>query len=346
MRMRVPVPWRQRRTVRLAVPLAAALALTASGCAVSGSASIQPSSMKMTVGYTAIGAAYSDLYICEDAGVFKKNGLDVKITLLNSSSQLVAALVSNSVQIGVGATTATAAGAMNLKGVDLRYIALPIKRYYMEMWGRKSLSAGDDLKGRKIGLSSPGSLGDAAVDALIKKNGWSQDDLQKVYLKSTPAEVSALENGAVDAIVTQPPTGTKTRQKGFKKVMDFTDLPTAANAYTVKTGYLSANGKAVAAFTKSEAECLAMLHNDRDAAVRSIMKHSGVDNKALAEYSYDFFDKLWAKDPRVDPALVHDAFAATVAKGVGTMPKNTDEFIDNSYVDKLKDSGFIDSLYR
>lgn len=336
----------RNRIARLGVPLASAVALTVSGCAVSGTAAVEPASMKMTIGYTAIGAAYADLYICQDKGVFKKNGLDVKITLLNSSSQLVAALVSNSVQVGVGATTATAAGAMNLKGVNLRYIALPIDRYYMEMWGKPSLKPGDDLKGKKIGLSSPGSLGDAAMDALIKKNSWSESDVQKIYLKSTPAEVSALENGAVDAIVTQPPTGTKTRQKGFKKIMDFTDIPAAANAYTVKSTYLESNSKAVAAFTKSETECLALLHNDRPAAVQSIMKHSGVDNKALAEYSYDFFDPLWAKDPRVDPKLVKDAFAATVAKGVGTMPKNTNVFIDNSYVDKLQKSGFIDSLYK
>lgn len=337
---------RMRFAKPLYVPLGVALALTVSGCAVTSSASTPPTTMKMTIGYTAIGAAYSDLYICQDQGIFKKNGLDVKITLLNSSSQLVAALMSNSVQIGVGATTSTAAGAMNLKGVDLRYIALPINRYYLEMWGKKSVEPGDGLKGKKIGLSSPGSLGDAAVDSYVKSKGWSEDDVQKIFLKSTPAEVSALENGAVDAIVTQPPTGTKTREKGFKKVMDFTDLPAAANAYTVKSNYLDANKKAVSAFTKSEAQCLALLHNNKALAVKSIMKHSGVDNKALAEYSYDFFNPLWAKTPTVDPALVHDAFAATVAKGVGTMPKNTSEFVDNSYVDKLTKSGFINSLYH
>ncbi|GHJ41718.1 ABC transporter substrate-binding protein [Streptomyces sp. TS71-3] len=335
--------------MRIATPLTASLGallcLSVAGCAVTPTASVRSSSMKMTVGYTAIGAAYSDLYICQDKGVFKKNGLDVKITLLNSSSQLVAALVSNGVQVGVGATTSTAAGAMNLKGVDLRYIALPINRYYLEMWGRKSVRPGDGIKGRKIGLSSPGSLGDAAIDALVKHNGWRQDDVQKVFLKSTPAEVSALENGAVDAIVTQPPTGTKTREKGFKKVMDFTGLPAAANAYTVKTDYMAANRKAVTAFVKSETECLAMLHNDRAAAVKSIMKHSGVSSRALAEYSYDFFNPLWARTPRVDPRLVHDAFAATVAKGVGEMPKDTSSFIDNSYVDAEQRSGLIRSLY-
>ncbi|MFI6344039.1 ABC transporter substrate-binding protein [Streptomyces sp. NPDC050560] len=326
--------------------LGAALVLTVSGCTAMATRSAQPTSMKMRIGYTAIGAAYSDLYICEDQGVFKKNGLDVEITLLNSSSQLVAALVSNSIQVGVGATTTTASGAMNLKNVDLRYIALPIRSYYLEMWGKKSVRAGDGIKGKKIGLSSPGSLGDAAVDALVKHNGWKDGDVQKIFLKSTPAEVSALENGAVDAIVTQPPTGTKTRQKGFKKVMDFTDLPAAANAYTVKSDYLSGNKKAVAAFEKSEVECLAKLHNDKEAALKSIMKHSGVNDRALAEYSYDFFDKLWAKDPTVEPGLVHDAFAATVAKGVGEMPEDTGKFIDNSYLDKLRRSGFIASLYR
>src|SRR5262245_37625421 len=135
--------------MRIATPLTAALGaalfLAVSGCAVTPTASVQKSSMKMTIGYTAIGAAYSDLYICQDKGVFRKNGLDVKLTLLNSSSQLVAALVSNSVQVGVGATTSTAAGAMNLKGVDLRYIALPINRYYLEMWGKKSVRPGDGV---------------------------------------------------------------------------------------------------------------------------------------------------------------------------------------------------------
>ena len=319
-----------------------ALALTTTGCV----ASLPTASMKMTIGYTAIGAAYSDLYVCQDQGVFKKNGLNVKLTLLNSSSQLVAALVSNSVQVGVGATTSTAAGAMNLKGVDLRYIALPISRYYLEMWGKPSIGSRDAVKGKKIGLSSPGSLGDAALDAMVKAQGWSAGDVKKVFLKSTPSEVSALENGAVDAIVTQPPTGTQTRAKGFKKVMDFTGYPAAANAYTVKKDYETKNEAAVSACVKSETECLSILHNNRAVAIASILKHSGNSNKKLAEYSYDFFEPLWARTPTVSPALVDQAFTVTADKGVGKKPKDTSVYVDNSFVDRLQKSGYIASLYK
>lgn len=53
------------RTAKLLpLPLGLVLAAAVSGCA----GQLPTSSMKMTVGYTAIGAAYSDLYVCEDQG--------------------------------------------------------------------------------------------------------------------------------------------------------------------------------------------------------------------------------------------------------------------------------------
>ncbi len=331
------------RITRLApVPLCAALALLASAC--NGTSSTPSSSMKMTIGYTAIGAAYSDLYVCQDRGVFKKNGLDVDLKLLNSSSQLVAALVSNSVQVGAGTARTTAQGI--LKGLDLDYVALPISHYYLEMWGKPSITSVDQLKGQKIGLSSPGSLGDASLDALLEEKGWTAKDVHKTYLKSSPAEVTALEHGSVAAIVTQPPTGTQTRSKGFKKIMDFTRFPAAANAYTVKSDYLAKNKKAVTAFVKSEAECLSILHKDKSAAIASIIKHSGNDDKSLAEYSYDFFEPLWAKIPTVAPELIDDAFTQAVATGGGKKPADTAKYVDNSYVDSLVKSGYIAGLYK
>jgi len=336
-----------RARLLLAVSAVAALALTACGSpeGAGGSSSDDAGSMKMTIGYTAIGAAYDDLYVCEDQGIFEKYGLDAELTLLNSSSQLFAGLASNSVQVGAGVAKSTASGVLG-SDIDLRYIALPIPVYYLEMWGKDTITSPDAVKGMRIGLSSPGSLGDASVDAFLADKGWSEDDITKVFLKSTPAEVTALEQGAVDAIVTQPPTGTKTREQGFVKVMDFTKYPAAANAYTVKADYLTSNEKAVAAFVKAETECLSILHNDRDTAVASIVKHSGTDDQELAEYAYDFFEPLWAKTPTVDPDLLAEAFEQAAAENGDKAPADTSKYVDNSMVDDLQSDGFIDSLYQ
>jgi NitT/TauT family transport system substrate-binding protein len=299
--------------------------------------------MSMTIGYTAVGAAYDDLYVCEDMGVFTKNGLDVTLTLLNSSSQLFPAVASNSVQVGAGEARTTAAGA--LAGFGLSYIALPVPRYYLEMWGQQSITSSDQLKGMRIGLSSPGSLGDAAVDALLRDKGWTGDDVHKTFLKSTSAEVTALQTGAVDVIVTQPPTGTKTKAQGFHKVMDFTQFPAAANAYVTKTDYLQSHRAAIEAFVKSEVECLAILHTNKAAAVASIRAHSGSSDPGLAEYAYDFFEPLWAKVPTVDPALAQEAFDEAALERHDPPPTDISSYLDNTMVEDLQRSGFIDSLY-
>lgn len=325
------------KTLLLAAVAAASL-LTACGT----SASDEPS-MSLTVGYTALGAAYSDLYVCEDRGVFKKNGLDVKLTRLNSSSQLLASLSSNSVHIGAGVASSTAAGI--LRGVDLKYIALPMPVYYLEMWGKPEIKTTEDLKGKKIGLSSPGSLGDASLHALLRDKKL-EGQVEPVYLKNVPAEVAALEQGAIDAIVTQPPNGTQTRDKGFKKILDFTKYPAAANAFTVTGKYLEVNSKAVEAFVKSEVECLSILHQDRKQTIESIRKHSGQDDVSLAEYSYDFFVKLWSREPRVEPELIKQAFAEAAVAADKPAPTDVDKYVDNSFLDKLKSEGYIDSLYK
>lgn len=319
-------------------------AIAAGVIALGSTACVADDDHAMTIGYTAIGAAYSDLFTCADQGVFQKNGLNVQLKLLNSSSQLVAALASGSVRIGAGVVKSTAAGT--LKGLNLKYVSLPIPRYYLEMWTDPSISSVPQLKGKKIGLSSPGSMGDSAVDALLADRGWSETDVDKTFLKSTPAEVTALEKGAVRAIVTQPPIGTQTRTRGFKKLMDFTKYPAAANAYTVTNAYLKTDRDAVAAFVKSDVECLALLHQNKQQAIKTIEKYSGNDDPGLAEYAYDFFNPVWAKVPSVDPKLVDHAFAEAAADAGVPKPSDTAQYVDNSFIDELQSSGFINNLYQ
>jgi NitT/TauT family transport system substrate-binding protein len=330
----------------IALGLLAALFAAACGPAAESGGGGGPAAKKdgkITIGYTAIGAAYSDLYTCQDYGVFKKNGLNAEVTKLNTSSQLLAALSSGSVDIGTGTASSTAVGAM--KGVDLRYIALPAPRFYVEMWGDKDIRSPEDLRGRKVAVSSPGSLSDEALRTLIQDKGLG-DSVKVTYLKAIPAEITALEQGAVDAIVTQPPNATKTGRKGFHKILDFTEYPFASNTYTVTANFLEQNRDAVAKFVKSEVECLAILDKQRAKTIASIRKHSGTDDQQLAEYSYKFFKPIWTRDPKVDPVLIEDAFRRAAAKEDMKPPSDVSKYIDNSFLTELRSSGFTGSLYK
>jgi NitT/TauT family transport system substrate-binding protein len=284
--------------------------------------------LPLKIGYTAPGAGYADLYVAADHGIYKKHGLNVELVRLNDSSQLVAGLTSGSVQVGVGVGQDTAAAIM--KGTDLRYVAMSEPRYNLELWASPDIKSVADLKGKKVALTSPGSQSDFGLTALLKKHGLTRNDVTGVFVKSIPAEVAALQSGAVSALLTQPPQGTETREKGAVRIATLTDLDFPLGMYTVQGKYLDANREVVRRFVQAEAEALQFLRTNEKDTLQSIMKYTGIAKPDLAKYAYDFFLDVWQESPKVDEKIVRMAFeeAAEIAKT--QPPQDIAKYIDNT----------------
>jgi NitT/TauT family transport system substrate-binding protein len=310
-----------------AVAAALVLSLVACGKGSGGTVAADASgALPVTIGYTALGAGYSDLYTAVDYGIFKKHGLDVKLTRLNDSSQLVAGLASNSVQIGVGVAADSAAAIM--KGADLKYVAMSEPHYNLEMWAAPDVKTVAGLKGRKIAITSPGSESDFGLTALLQANGLTRADVTTEFVKGVPSEVAALGSGAVSAILTQPPNGTESRDKGAVRLASLANLQFPLGAYTVQSKYLQANREVVKRFYDAETEALQYIRAHKDETVKSIQKYSGVQNTDLAAYAYDFFLDVWAQTPMVDEKVIKQAFDEAAANAKTTAPTDISKYID------------------
>ncbi|MCE7002061.1 ABC transporter substrate-binding protein [Kibdelosporangium philippinense] len=283
--------------------------------------------LPLKIGYTAPGAGYADLYVSADHGIFKKHGLNVELVRLNDSSQLVAGLTSGSVQVGVGVGQDTAAAIM--KGTDLRYVAMSEAHYNLELWATPDITKVEDLKGKKVAITSPGSQSDFGLTALLEKHGLTRNDVTGVFVKSIPAEVAALQSGAVSALLTQPPQGTETREKGAVRVATLTDLEFPLGMYTVQGKFLDSNREAVRRFVQAEADALKFLRGNEKETLQSIQKYTGIAKPDLAKYAYDFFLGVWQDSPEVDEKIVRMAFeeAAEIAKT--QPPQDVGKYIDN-----------------
>jgi NitT/TauT family transport system substrate-binding protein len=284
--------------------------------------------LPLKIGYTAVGAGYSDLYDGVEYGIFKKHGLNVQLVRLNTSSQLVAALESNSVQIAVGAAADSAAAI--LKGADLKFIAMSEPTYNLEMWASPAVKTIADLKGKKVGLTSPGSEGDFGLTDLLTSHGVSRDAVTATYVQSAAAEVAALDSGSVSAILTQPPQGTSTRQKGAHRLAELTNLPFAVGAYTTDGKYLAKNHTLATKFLAAEAENLQYLPAHEQQTEAAIKKYTGENDASLDEYAYKFFLNVWSKTPQVPESLIKQAFVQGAQKAKKTAPSDVSQYIDNS----------------
>jgi NitT/TauT family transport system substrate-binding protein len=312
---------------RVVIPLAAAaaLALALAGCG--GSDASAGGVTKLKIGYPSDVAQYADLYVCEQEGIFKKHGLDVDLTLLNTSSQLLAALASNSVQVTGGDGQAIAAGA--LKGAKVKMIELGIPVYFTEVWAPKSVTSMTDLEGKKVGVTAAGSVTDRATRLMLDDMGLDAK-VQVVNFSSLSALESAAQNGSVDALVSGPPASAMTGKNGWHKVGDMTHYKAAAEVYTVTSGFAAEHRDEVAKFVAADTECMSFLQNpkNRAASIKAIVKYSQTDQD-LATYSYNFYRNVWNYKPVVDESLVRLTFQRAAQSD--EVP-DVSSFIDNSFV--------------
>ena len=314
----------------LSAAVAVGLALSLAACGGRAATKVKADAnglLPLKIGYTAPGAGYSDLYDGVEYGIFKKHGLNVTITRLNDSSQLVPALASNSVQIGVGVGADTAAAILH--GSDLRFIAMSEPHYNLEMWAAADIKTFADLKGKKVGLTSPGSQGDFGLTDLLESKGMKRTDVQSTFLKSVPAEVAALESGAVSAILTQPPQGTQTREKGAHRLAEMSSLDFPLGSYAVQGAYLQKNRQVLQKFYAAEAESLQYVRTHKKETSAVIQKYTGVKSTELADYAYDFFLNVWQQTPAVDPKLIQQAFAEAAKNTHLKAPSDVSKYIDS-----------------
>jgi NitT/TauT family transport system substrate-binding protein len=327
-----------RRSRRRLVPVAlcAASVVAVAACSSSGSSSAASSGGGSTSGsssgslanlnvvYAATGSQYSDLYVGVADGIFKKYGLNVKITQVTPAN-LVPALLSGSADIGGG--VADGAAAAILKGEKLQYVALVAGTYNLQLWGNQGVSSVKDLAGKTIALTTQGSETDFALTALLQSQGVNPSSVTRKYLVTAAQMLSAMHSGAVAAGLFQPPTAQSLTQTGGKIVDSLSNLPYAVGAYTTSTSYASGHADVIKKFLAAEKANLAYLRSNPTQTMAAIQQYNSASSAADVKIAYNFFLKVWKPDPTINQTLIKAAFSRAAMTAKTTAPSDISQYI-------------------
>ena len=181
-------------------PLVAAFAAAIGSFALASAASAQTT---LTVGKAAPNAdPIIPVNVGEQLGIFKRHGLELKIVDFNGGSKMATAMTAGSIDIGDGAGTEMALVA---KGVPMTAIcesAAPIPFIGIGVPYDSPIKTIDDLKGKKIGFSSAGSLTDWLVKELVRAQKWQPQDVTGVAIGNGAGNIiSAFTAHLIDADV-------------------------------------------------------------------------------------------------------------------------------------------------
>jgi len=135
----------------------------------------QPKLVKMNVGYSAQAGAYAEIWITKEAGLFRKNGLDVNLMFIPGGPTAAAAMIAGEVQ--AMAMAGPAIITSNLAGSDLVMTAGIVNTFAFQFVTVKGITSPNLLKGKRVGINRFGAAPDVAARFALSHMGIEVRDV-------------------------------------------------------------------------------------------------------------------------------------------------------------------------
>src|SRR5688572_21038872 len=129
----------------------------------------------MRIAYSAISGAMSSLWVAQEGGYFKREGLDTELLYIGGGSLLIQAMLSGAVPFAYGPSVPVINAS--LRGADLTLIGNTGNALVFSIMARPEIKQPAQLKGKKVGVTRLGGSTDWALDAALKQWGLDRREL-------------------------------------------------------------------------------------------------------------------------------------------------------------------------
>jgi ABC-type nitrate/sulfonate/bicarbonate transport system substrate-binding protein len=323
-----------------------AFALVVSLFALVGAGQAQNKSLKkIRVGVPSVSVANIIIFVTQEAKLFEKHGLDAEVITMNGSGISSKALIGGSIDIAPIATP-TVINA-DLAGADMAILAHTMPGVVHALMVKPEIKRVEDLKGKKIAVSTLGSLTDFLVRYIAKKKGLNPDrDLTLIQTGGDSERIVALKSGVVDGAAMGHPGYGMAQKLGFSMLWDSArevDYPWME--ITTRRANIKADREKIMNYMKAHLEGIALFKRDADFGRKMIKKVLRINDDELINESYEIFSKRFIPAPYPNLPGMKTSYEYVAATRPDVWKHKPEEFADSSFVTELEKGGFIKSLY-
>ena len=281
------------------------------------------------------------IWVTQEAGLFKKHGLNGELIMISGASQSMQAMLANETQ--VANTSGSAPVQAKIQGADAVIIATSYDLIPYGVVVHKDIRTPADLKGKRIAISRFGGITELAVKLAVEKFGLSPKDVTMIQAGPDAQRIPAVATGTVAASVLAPPGLFAASAQGLRILADLSDLgvkyPTSS--FFVMRNYLVENRASLKKFLMALTEGLHVYVNDKDFSMRVMQKYTKLGDREIASKTQDYYGKKTLLVPLNDPVAIKETIPSD--KSAGRKPE---EFYDNSIIQELVKEGFVESIKK
>jgi ABC-type nitrate/sulfonate/bicarbonate transport system substrate-binding protein len=297
------------------------------------------------VGYSAVTSVFLPFWIGKEAGLYKKEGLEVQLVYIASSTTMAQAMFAREVAI----STVNSGSVVNstLQGGDLLLMGAVMNAAAFYIMTRPEIANVQDLKGKKIGVTRLGSSSDFAIREYLQKHKLQPNrDVNIVQVGGMPELAAALNSGSISAAPLSSPSSHVAQQKGNRVIANLADegIYFVIAGLTTTRRFLREHRGDAKAFLRAFGRATYFMFQQRDEAKKILTKYAKIDDPAMLEgslkYAHDFTEKI--------PLVRREGVQVVLdqeAKNPQAKEFMAERFYDNSLVQELVNEGFYKSLW-
>src|SRR5947199_1654067 len=235
-------------------------------------------------------------------GIFARNGLTIESIAFAGDARMQQAMASDSLDIALGSGPAM---AFIVKGSPIKAVAAMagpplLLAIVVRPDGPKTLA---DLKGRKISVSTAGSLTYWLVSETSRRQGWGPKGIEIAPMGAMPGQVAAMKRGDIDGAIMDIGNAFELEKRGEGRILvRFTDIKDFHIHVIFATDKVIAQKpEMVRSFLKGWFESIAFMRTHKAETVKIAMQVMEKDED-ISGRVYDELMPMFSDTGRFEPA--------------------------------------------
>lgn len=305
---------------------------------------------KVPFPYSPINTSALPFMLAKDAKIFEKYGLDVDLIFMGASALIIQSMLSGAANIAGFGGPAIVSNVV--RGGDVIAVAATVP-LAQPLITRAVIEKPDDLRGKKIGISRLGGIPHFALQMILDR--YSIKDVTMLQLGTQSEAEIALRRGIVDGAMVSPPQSFLLIRDGFRELVSAQDYSKFASklisgGIAARRSYAVKNRDVVTRVIKAVSEAIKVMTTQESLAKKTLSKYTRQTQPEILDRLYKFALETFGRDPTVPrDAMVNMArlmgeFGIIDRAPVASTPPEA--YYDNSYVDELKQTGFLKELWK
>jgi NitT/TauT family transport system substrate-binding protein len=169
--------------------------------------------------------AFSTAEIGADAKIWGQENVELAVSAFRGDAQMQQAFTAGAVDIGVGSGPGLGFRAKGVPAIGVAAMYGAPTNLALCVLARSPIRSPADLKGKRIGVTTLGSLTEWLTRKLSQQQGWGPEGIQVMPLGAVPARLAAMERGELDGMVIESATGYELEEQGKgRNIMLFGDI--------------------------------------------------------------------------------------------------------------------------